>query len=264
MINLLLIGSGNWGKIYISTIKKDFPYIHLTIANRNNWQELIQHADGVIIATPPEPRISIAENCLKLHKPILLEKPLSLSFLEAQKLKEYKDNIIFINYIHIFSDPWKNILSKVQDVRKIFSSGLGDRVSNGCTTLNDWGSHDIAMILDLLKKSPQKINIEQISKDCGEYYKLDMIFDNCETTSVFGYGSLAKKRNINIIDKHNIIFKYNDKIECLENRKPLNNIIYEFCNNIRGQELISNKYLDLGLQVSEILEKCEEQLKYSI
>src|SRR5580658_1853229 len=87
-------GTGKWGQNYIKTLSS-FENVKLIIANRNNWKILIDDniPDFVIISTPPQSHIEIAIYALEQNIPVIIEKPLSLSYSVALSLKEFKSLI---------------------------------------------------------------------------------------------------------------------------------------------------------------------------
>ena len=95
-----LIGAGNWGKNYINTLKRNKKVSLKKIACKNlkekqnllkdyevtdNWHDitLSSEIDGIIIATPPKTHFEIASEAIKNGKPVIIEKPLTLSIKDA-------------------------------------------------------------------------------------------------------------------------------------------------------------------------------------
>ncbi|MEE4165809.1 MAG: Gfo/Idh/MocA family oxidoreductase [Desulfocapsaceae bacterium] len=100
-----IIGTGRHGSRYANHIVHDCDALHLTeIARRSeegvrqadswgaryrqDWRELVASADveAVICAVPPVLNSSIAEQCSKYKKPLLIEKPLSVNAVAGRKI----------------------------------------------------------------------------------------------------------------------------------------------------------------------------------
>lgn len=102
-----IIGTGTHGSRYANHIVRDVDGLELAaIARRSaegqqqaeawgcsyfsDWQELVQsdQVDCVVAAVPPVLNLGIARACAHAEKPLLLEKPLGGSLLDAQAIVE--------------------------------------------------------------------------------------------------------------------------------------------------------------------------------
>lgn len=258
-MNILLIGNGKWGKNYVSTINNSFSDIKLTIAGRDYWKDLIDSSlySGVIVATPPESHIEIAIYSLSKNIPTMIEKPLSLSLEDAKQLNKFSTPIL-VNHIYLFSDGHKILKEMAWDIskiNKITTNGYNNGPFRNYSSLFDYGAHDLSIILDLVKKSPDKIEI----KECSEnLFNISMEFGNIKTFSTIGSGANKKARNI-MINYDGIDILYDDLQRPAYHKSPLECGIQIFIDAVNGMQ---NKYLGLNLSIKvlEILEYCEKQL----
>ena len=109
-IKICVIGAGGWGKNHIRTLSELDALGGIVEADshqRNKMIELypnvncfstIEHAfkndfDGFVVATPPITHVKLAEQILTKNKPVLVEKPLTLSIDEAQSFKNLVKNL---------------------------------------------------------------------------------------------------------------------------------------------------------------------------
>jgi len=255
-LNLLLVGVGNWGKNYISTLN-DFTNINLQVANRYNWKQKInEHPDGVFVCTPPQSHIEIAHFALSKNIPTMIEKPLSLSFADACSLQEFKVPIL-VNHLHLFSTQYqqiKKIINK-KDISWIFSQGSSLGPIRIYSSLWDYGPHDLSMILDLSNKFPKEINIKEMKKDKLSLYAIELLFDTFSSLSVIGNAGYNKKRLFNVYADLNLLYNGFNSISV----KPLALAIKIFIDAIYGN-YDYRLGLDLPLQVIKILETCSNQL----
>ena len=103
-IKICVIGAGNWGRNHVKTllplnvtigcidtdlnqlqkIKSLFPKI---ICYSNFEESIKDNFNGYIIATPPSSHAKLAQLIISNKKPVLVEKPLSLSVSESKKNK---------------------------------------------------------------------------------------------------------------------------------------------------------------------------------
>lgn len=258
-MNILLIGNGKWAQNYISTLSL-FPNINLSIANRNNWKELINNnPNGVIVCTPPDSHIEIAEYSLLKQIPTMIEKPLSLSLHQAERLQQYK-SVILVNHIHLFSTAYQNLkkLINPNKIDRIVSLGFNKGPIRSYSSLWDYGCHDLSMILDLSNQIPNDIKIEKIITETGELFNIKLQFKTFETESLVGNGGLKPIRKFKIISD-GLILIYDDNLRPSNHVAPLTNALNVFIDSI------SNKYdyrlgLDLSLKIIKILDYCQKEL----
>jgi predicted dehydrogenase len=247
-MKLLLIGSGIWGKNYISTLS-NFPKITLEVADRNNWKNLIdQQPGGAIIATPPQSHVEIASYALEKNIPTLIEKPLSLSLNEAKTLQKYTAPIL-VNHIHLFSDTFQQLKSDIDisSIKNIYSIGTGNNKERDYSRLWDYGCHNIAEILYLTQKYPNKIDCEKTS---DKTFIISLQFDTIHAVIHVGYA----KEKMKLIEINEEVV-YNGLIE----QSPLTNALSVFINAVDGKK-DDRLGLNLSLDVLRILEDCENRL----
>jgi len=212
VIRLGLIGLGQWGRNYIHTIRS-VPGVRLEriaayserpkppvpgVPYSSDWRELVHSAnvDAVIIATPPHLHAEMARECLISGKPALIEKPLTLDLASAQEtlaLARKCKVTLLVNHIHLFNAAWhifKSAVRQAGEVHRIETiAGRWGPFRPDVSVLWDWGPHDIAMCLDLLKASPKSIHVQQKdSQDTpdghGETLTLELLFPSDISTSI--------------------------------------------------------------------------------
>lgn len=255
---ILIGGSGQWAKNYISTIAQFYPNIKLTIATRDNWQQLIKTgADAVIISTPPSVHIQMAQFTLDYKIPVLIEKPLALNYNDCLVLKQYNIPIL-INHIHLFSNAYQNIKSKIDKIDYIATLGFNNGPKRDYSSLYDYGCHDIAMIIDLANYMPITVSAQEIKTDTGYLFKIIMKFKDFISESLVGNGGKKSVRKLRV-ETDGIRISYNDKLKHINHKTPLYNVLDVFFKSIDGK----SDYrlgIDLPLNVIKILECCEKSL----
>lgn len=163
---------GHQGKKYIQTFQRLNRRLEWT-SNKPRFD-----ADAVIIATPAETHFELAKEAISRGKHVIIEKPMVMDAKEAQELYELavENNVTgFVNHVHLYSPAWREIKAKAKNVQAIVSYCGGP-----CKTDPkwDWGSHDVAMRLDIAGKDcPHQLYISEGISDrrfkiiCdGHYY----------------------------------------------------------------------------------------------
>ena len=182
VVRLGLIGAGKWGRNYIKTIEKIKGVTLNKIACRsledkadlcesfeltNNWKDISEsdEIDGIIIATDPENHIEIAKQCIKNKKPLIIEKPITLNYKDAQNilnLSLINKVMVKVNHIYLYHPLYKILMENSNnnlEIKSIYTIG-GDYgpFRKNISSLWDWGPHDLAMCLDIMQDLPLKID----------------------------------------------------------------------------------------------------------
>lgn len=302
-MKLGLIGCGRWGKIYISSIQQmsEIELSHLATSNPENkkivsdhcrvsqkWQDVAQDKtlDGIIIATPPATHYEIAELAIKSGIPVLIEKPMTLSLVDAKKIMELAKEfnvLIMVGHTHLYSSAFremKHIGKNLGILKSIISFGGNQGpYREDVSALWDYAPHDIAMCCELFEQFPKAISIKKnaqiLPKDgngMGESNSITLEF-GIEQTAKITVSNIesCKKRYLEAhYELGSLIFddlKQEDKLQLktqnniltipLSSVRPLNYMIAEFCQKI-SIGLINDSSLRLGVQVIEILDFCKE------
>lgn len=183
MIGLGLIGCGSWGFNYLKTLGSipeakilyvcdlkekvmdnvKLLYPHLRVTNR--YQDLLEddNVRGVIIATPPESHFSLAVKFLAGKKAVLVEKPVTYRFREAEELIQLaRENKSILMVGHLME--YHPAVMKLQDC--IEKGLLGDlryvlleranlgKVRNDVSVLWDLAVHDLSIVRRLVDREP--------------------------------------------------------------------------------------------------------------
>jgi len=199
IIRLGLIGAGPWGRNYIKTIKGLGGVTLSRLASRNpqsaglvdgdcrvseDWHDLIDAGDldGVIIATPPQHHAKMTLAAIDAGIAVLVEKPMTFSTTEAEAVLNAataKNAIVRVNHIHLYSAAWQALkreaacLGPLTAISTVAGGPGPDRI--GVPVLWDWGSHDVAMCIDLIGRRPDTVKADII--ETREALALELNFD---------------------------------------------------------------------------------------
>ncbi len=181
MINLALIGVGQWGRNFVTTIdtipNSRLKYIcaksSITLnllsskyIKTKNYKDLYKYSDidGIIIATPGSTHFKIASELIKRGFNVLIEKPLTTNYKDALKLQEIfnkKKAKVLVGHILLYNPAFrvfKNLSKKLGKIRYIkFNMGNFGLFRSDMSVLWDWGPHAISACLAILEKEPIKL-----------------------------------------------------------------------------------------------------------
>jgi predicted dehydrogenase len=264
MVKIGLVGCGAWGFNYINTlcsipevnlqnicdikkeslqkVKETYPNIRTT----TDYRELLNddHLDGVIIATPPHSHFSIAAEFLSQNKAVLVEKPCTLSYHEADtliKLAEKNNTILMVGHLM----EYHPVVFKIQD--HISQGRLGqlryiilERTSLGkiCKDVSvywDLTVHDLSMVRYLVNRNPRWVSAHGVSYQQQNIYDLVIITmefpDDLLVQIYANWISPIKKRQAEFSgDQMTMVFddvKDNDKLQLISKNGEISILKFE-------------------------------------
>jgi len=150
----------------LNHMKSRFPQIQHVTQNYQDFFDL--DLDAVVIATPPDTHYPIAAECIKNGLHVLIEKPITLSSVDAlalHELAQQHDRVLMVGHTFEYNPA-------VQALKKMIDSGeLGDiyyidavRASLGlfqtkANVLWDLAPHDISIMRYLLDADPVSVSV---------------------------------------------------------------------------------------------------------
>lgn len=187
MINLGLIGVGDWGKNLLrnfanlkdcqvafvcdpdeKNLKKSsqlFPYLDFCQDYKKAVSE--DQIQAVVIATPPATHYEIAHNAILAGKDIFVEKPLVLKSDQGENLCELADKkkqILMVGHIMLYHPATLRLKKYIEEgelgeVRYIYSTRVNlGKVRQEENALWSFAPHDISVILYLLGQTPLSVS----------------------------------------------------------------------------------------------------------
>jgi len=258
MIKIGLIGTGNWGKNYIHTIK-NISDTELCWTATRNYKDVLNLCDAVIIATPSETHYQIVKDCLNSNKDVLVEKPFtknSKEALELVNLANEKNKILMVGHLFLYHSGIKKLKELIDDkyfgdIWEIHSKRLS--MNNGIDALWEMSPHDfyIHKYFFNIEFNHTKTRIygssyhRYIMLEYPEHDRFGRIKSSIELCTLYP----KKIRQIAIIGNEKTalfddtqidklkIYNYNNEEESifLENRDPLENQCQHFLNCITNR-----------------------------
>jgi len=208
MIRIGLIGCGQWGLNYLKTFstisaaritqvcdlnedilrKIRFLYPHTKTVTDYRYLLESNNVDGVIIATPPKFHFAIAAEFLMRKIAVLLEKPATLSYIDAKKLVELAQTnsvTLMVGHLMEYHPAVVKLHSCISqemlgELRYILTkrANLGT-VRNDVSVLWDLAVHDLSIVRYLVNQEPLWVSAQ------GESYLQTGIHDLITITMGF-------------------------------------------------------------------------------
>ncbi|KKL58486.1 hypothetical protein LCGC14_2224890 [marine sediment metagenome] len=215
MINLGLVGFGEWGKNYFRSIgnvrkaklsiicKRDPSTIPSPIRKfvsvTASLKQVLRKANAVIVATPPSTHREIACFFLESGMPVMLEKPVAETVEDAEAIFEASARFntpILVNNIHLFSPSFLSLRRAVGSWEPmcIRSEGGNNGPFREYSSILDYGPHDVAMAIAIAGSSPDGAEVFRVESEVGELYNIRLYFGRSEANLMVGNGMASKKR----------------------------------------------------------------------
>ena len=297
MLNIGIIGCGEWSKKIIEEVEYNKNFNLKSIVCRNYNSKIIKVKknvcifkdienffkkninDCVYVAGTPKLNIEVTKLANKYKIPLILEKPLTNSYKEAQELQKMAKNnkmIILPNLSHYFSDSFfylKIFIKKnINEIKKIiiYEGGNGPFRKN-IHPIWDWGFHSFSTLINLFEyKNISNINRQEIKKnnlfEKGIVTKFKVnINSRFEVKLLTGNIFKKKIRKIKVIlnngsnlesnlNNHKIYL--NGNIVFKSSTSPLQSLLDKFNFNIVEDNIdLSQSLLKTSCETTQILEK---------
>ena len=178
-----MVGGGKWGLNHIKTLNSLNIYSGCVEINayrreklKSYFPELVFYSsiddalkinyDGFIISTPSETHFDLAKKIISSNKPVLVEKPLSLSLNESRELKTLlikNDGKLVVGHLMLFHPAiikMKSIIDQDQlgKIRYIYSNRLNlGTVRNNENVLWSFAPHDFSILQLFINSFPSQV-----------------------------------------------------------------------------------------------------------
>lgn len=230
-IKIALVGGGHMGRIHLEKLSS-FSDIEIAgvadvdterinvIAQQfkvpvfNDYRELLENTDGVVIATPTETHYQIAKDFLEAGTHVFIEKPITSSQKEAMELIELsktKQLILQIGFLERFNPAFLKSLSLIKKPLLLESRRASDFTGRSIDidVVLDLMIHDIDLILSIVQEDVRDIRAQGVSfiMDKLDVASARIEFVNGCVVNLFANRISAKKeRTLTIFEKNQNIF----------------------------------------------------------
>jgi len=184
-INVAVIGAGYWGKNLVRNfhqlgvlkavcdadsktrkqMAKEYPEIRIAAKEKEIFAD--KSIDTVVIAAPAVAHYDLAREALSADKHVFVEKPLSLTYVDGQKLVDLvreKGKTLFVGHIlhyHAAVIKLKEMIraGKIGRLQYIYSRRLSlGKIRREENILWSFAPHDISLILSIVGEDPHYID----------------------------------------------------------------------------------------------------------
>ncbi len=239
-----IVGSGPWGKKVEDCIKamRLDATVEMCSARGDAFLELIMNCDIAFVAAHPDVNPRICEYAFLQGKPVIVEKPVALTYYEStwlRKLSEQHQVSFVVDYTHTFDVPLMALRKCKIEHLEITMGGPGPVRSYDA--LWDYGSHAVAVMLSLIPDRPVKLMERK-----GDFFQF---FCGNTMCVIHVSNTLPEKEcRVNaIVDDKTV--KWNDS----PYRNPLGILINTMVQKHQRGEYWSNGVL--AVEVTELLER---------
>ena len=284
-VRLGLVGAGAWGRNYIRTVSGLANTRLACVASRNpetrklisaeckvfsDWQALLDaRPDGVIIATPTPTHVPIALAAIDRGLPVLVEKPLTMIPGEARVLKSSaaaKGVLVMVEHTQLFHPAYRRLKSELPGLGRLKTlRAVAGRIGpfrRDTPVLWDWGSHDVAMCLDLVGAKPDRISAKiaeraTIEGHQGESIQIELGFPSGVFASIRVSNILREKTRRLTAEGERGSLAYDASAPGGD--LPLTVAVKEFSEAIATGSR-DDRSIGLAVDVVEVLSKCAAAL----
>lgn len=182
--DVVLVGLGRWGQVLWKNLLAHPRYrVRALVTSQENVVappdvRILRHyreinaglASGLIVATPPDTHRDIVLHGLAHEMAVLVEKPLTLNLADAQAIQEASERwrgAVLVNHTHLWSRAFRALahnLDRIGPVRRIRAEAGNRGPVRSYSSLVDYGSHDIAMVLSLLGRHPLHASVKETAR----------------------------------------------------------------------------------------------------
>lgn len=282
MINIGIIGIGNWGKNLVNNFKELSFIKYLCDKNSedpkviSDYHKILQDQsiDAVAIATDINTHYQIVKDALLSGKHVFVEKPLCIKEEEAKELytiAKEKDLVLFVDYILIYSLPVKKIKELIKNIGNVHLLKINrmhpERVGQKDNAVLDLLPHDLSVLYYLFGKHPKEVLAEGVDECISFLLKYDSFIANISLSRI----SYDKERSFKIYGDQGVIvwddlIENNIKLikekEVSFSEKDTKGPLFNSCNDFI-KRCQNKNYLDseLSIQVCKIFKAINKSKK---
>jgi len=201
-VRMGLIGTGKMGRYHLNLYEEINELSLAGVCDINNdkvaeigakygvkctkdYRELLKNVDAVTIAVPTQLHYEIAKTCLEAGKHVLIEKPITTVFEEAEKLfdiAEKKQLVLNIGHVERFNgavQELKKIVHKPYIVESRRVGPFDNRISGNSIVL-DLLIHDIDIILNIVGANVISVHAagSPVYSNMPDFANVSLTFDN--------------------------------------------------------------------------------------
>jgi predicted dehydrogenase len=294
MVRIGVIGGGSWGRNHLRVLsaaqceligladldeQKEPLAKQYDIRFETDFRKLLPLVDAVVVASPASTHFAIALECLKAGKHALVEKPFTLSLIQARELVEVaaRGNLVLaVGHLYRMNPAvigLREELKRIGHVKHACLTYLNmNRISPvDCSIIFDLGSHLFDLLLFLSERTPRKItfNILNNTKSAkGDFTAILVDYGDFSINLEMSWDHPVKRRDAWFVGEYGSIYadfleqtltRYHGanttegiRLPVIQN-EPLKAEIAHFIDCIERNKIPLNN----GEQACRVIELCE-------
>lgn len=251
-VRLGLIGGGPWAKRHVATLKLLKTKARVVAYMRRQQENLswlpdakrVIHqtdifdrnlVDAVLVVCGPGAALNYVKMAYESGLPVLVEKPVTTELREALRLFRLAHGYglssegdlpwIRVGYVHLHAPAYLLLRTKLSKhchetgdrIKRVVSEGSGPGPIRSYSSLWDYGTHDAAMLFDLLEATgiydcpPEVLSVERLRGDRGERWAFDVNVASVRVSISVSSASEAKVRSLLVETEKGRRFFYDDR-----------------------------------------------------
>ncbi|MCK4917169.1 MAG: Gfo/Idh/MocA family oxidoreductase [Candidatus Omnitrophica bacterium] len=238
-------------EIYIADTNKNHLEPHQNLSNYQDYKRLKGKVDLVSIATPTFSHYEIASFFLKNKIPVLVEKPLTQTLREAEKLLKLSHEnktLLFVGHVERYNSAYLAVKKFIKDPLFIECHRLNPYPNRSLdiSVVLDLMIHDLDIILGLLKDKVKKVQAEgvKVLSSSVDIANARITFNNgCVANITSSRISAKRERKIRIF-MQNCYISLDYATQSVEIYKKIKNKITKKCLTINKEEPLKKEILE--------------------
>ena len=187
-------------------------------AQYTDFREIFDKVDALSIVTPTITHFETAIECINAGKDILIEKPITNTILEAERLIDAAENkgvIIQVGHLERFNPAVKRVFSLIENPVFFETERLSPFMGRGTDVdiIIDLMIHDIDIVLSILSRNGNNVSVKDIKAVAAKVLtdKIDVakvwfdFGDNIQAVMTASRLSSEKSRKLRIFQRDSYI-----------------------------------------------------------
>lgn len=228
MIRLLLVGYGNFGRVYAKRVREHPAYDLVGVVeasagpaaqalhdeHRVYWAQpgsgRVPHADIVLVATSEQQHAPVALNALEDGAHVLLAKPGALGVVDAERIRaaaRVKRRSVYVDWTPLSSTAWDATFAqtlRLGPVSTIRMTRRGSSTPRSCGPIWDLCPHDVAIAWRITGGTDPVTHVTSTTWGSGAFLGLTHA-SGCVTRIEADYAAAERERRIDITCRDGIV-----------------------------------------------------------
>lgn len=236
------------------------------IRGYTNLDEMLirEKLSGVSVVTPTPTHAEVAEKCLDSNLNVLLEKPMTPTVQQAQRLvniANQKELVLAVGYIESYNPAFRFVqeISKegiFGEITSVNIKRVGGSPRSADNVISDLMTHDIGLLIKLLGRAPDTIAALQRREKIVNSAQVLLGFDGVSTTCEANWVSPVKIRHMHVTGTNAYceVDLITQKVRLLERSKGSTSTVRNRCGLPFNETVVSFSQEPLKEEIEEFVD----------